>query len=162
MLSRGLHGARTVLRWSVLSGALLIAAASVLSLRWTVTLVCGRGISVSMTCAALVCEISEVTPRRRIRVQDAGRFRWDQAVLVPLASRTPSRGPFPVLLYVIPGWILLTACAAAGGLLWRLDRRPRPGYCRCCGYDLRANVSGRCPECGATASGPTAPRRRAG
>lgn len=26
-----------------------------------------------------------------------------------------------------------------------------PGYCRICGYNLRGNVSGQCPECGTTA-----------
>ena len=29
-------------------------------------------------------------------------------------------------------------------------RKPRPGHCRSCGYDLTGNTSGRCPECGAT------------
>ncbi|MCP4251307.1 MAG: hypothetical protein GY778_30090 [bacterium] len=27
-------------------------------------------------------------------------------------------------------------------------RKPRPGRCDQCGYDLTGNVSGRCPECG--------------
>lgn len=30
-----------------------------------------------------------------------------------------------------------------------LERRPRPGRCAVCDYDLTGNVSGRCPECGA-------------
>jgi len=30
-----------------------------------------------------------------------------------------------------------------------LERRPRPGRCTACDYDLTGNVSGRCPECGA-------------
>jgi hypothetical protein len=39
-------------------------------------------------------------------------------------------------------------------LAWHaLARRQaaRPGHCRSCGYDLTANTSGRCPECGAAA-----------
>jgi len=47
-------------------------------------------------------------------------------------------------------------CAGASGLAavavvaWIADRRPpRPGGRCACGYDLRGNVSGRCPECGA-------------
>jgi len=54
---------------------------------------------------------------------------------------------------VVPTWFAL-ACAAAlpaGRLLarWRrAARRPKPGCCPACGYDLTANVSGVCPECG--------------
>jgi hypothetical protein len=36
--------------------------------------------------------------------------------------------------------------------LYRRHRRRRPGLCPGCGYDLTGNVSGRCPECGATTS----------
>ena len=48
-----------------------------------------------------------------------------------------------------PHWFL----AALGGVLpalklARLLRRPRPGHCRRCGYDLTGNISGTCPECG--------------
>src|SRR5947209_5088519 len=31
---------------------------------------------------------------------------------------------------------------------WHLNDRPPAGHCRQCGYDLTANVSGVCPECG--------------
>ena len=64
---------------------------------------------------------------------------------------------------------LLMVCAvayAAGGVValycagrvarscWRMygpSRNVPPGCCRRCAYDLRGNVSGRCPECGASA-----------
>lgn len=35
-------------------------------------------------------------------------------------------------------------------LFWRDRRRFLDGHCRKCGYDLRGNVSGVCPECGLT------------
>ncbi len=28
------------------------------------------------------------------------------------------------------------------------EKSADPGYCRCCGYNLAGNESGRCPECG--------------
>lgn len=48
-----------------------------------------------------------------------------------------------------PLWIpfLLTATPTAF-LLWRDRRRIPPGHCLKCGYNLKGNVSGVCPECG--------------
>jgi hypothetical protein len=50
-----------------------------------------------------------------------------------------------------PAWatVLLTAAMPAVRM-WRRLRRGRfgPGHCRGCGYDLRGNESGVCPECG--------------
>ena len=39
-------------------------------------------------------------------------------------------------------------------LFWYLDRRrPGPGRCRRCNYDLTGNLSGICPECGTATAG---------
>lgn len=50
-----------------------------------------------------------------------------------------------------PNWLIgagLTLLAAYAGYLWWRDRPPPAGHCRVCAYDLRGNISGRCPECG--------------
>jgi hypothetical protein len=48
----------------------------------------------------------------------------------------------------IPLWMPLLAIAVPTGWLWIRDRRPPPGYCPECCYDLTGNTSGVCPECG--------------
>jgi hypothetical protein len=50
----------------------------------------------------------------------------------------------------IPYWSLVLAAAVLPAVraARRAFRRPPPGLCRRCGYDLTGNVSGRCPECG--------------
>jgi hypothetical protein len=48
---------------------------------------------------------------------------------------------------VVPCWTLSLAFAVLPARWWVLRRRPVPGCCPRCGYDLRA-TSDRCPECG--------------
>lgn len=51
---------------------------------------------------------------------------------------------------VLPLWIPFLLLAIPTAWLWRLDRRrPLPGHCGSCNYDLTGNTSGVCPECGA-------------
>jgi predicted amidophosphoribosyltransferase len=45
-------------------------------------------------------------------------------------------------------WPLVVAVLAWTAWRWRRDRRPPPGCCQRCGYNLTGNVTGRCPECG--------------
>jgi hypothetical protein len=65
-------------------------------------------------------------------------------------------GTFVERNYYVPGWFLL-AVSLPYPVTWlaRRVRRPslrerrlRAGLCLQCGYDLRGNVSGTCPECG--------------
>ena len=50
----------------------------------------------------------------------------------------------------LPHWLLLATTVMPTAVLFWRDRRRRipPGYCQKCEYDLRSNVSGKCPECG--------------
>lgn len=55
---------------------------------------------------------------------------------------------------VLSIFITVVVTLAALGMYWWLVLRWRkPGYCVTCGYDLRGNPLGRCPECGAESSG---------
>jgi hypothetical protein len=49
---------------------------------------------------------------------------------------------------VIPLWIPFVLLAVPTAFLWHRDRRPPRGHCRRCGYNLKGNLSGTCPECG--------------
>jgi hypothetical protein len=55
------------------------------------------------------------------------------------------------ILVYIPHWFVAALLAAFLGLViiraWR-RHRGRTNACRCCGYNLTGNISGRCPECG--------------
>ena len=51
-------------------------------------------------------------------------------------------------VYTYPTWWFLLAALIPTALAWRRLRRPLPGHCRKCGYDLTGNVTGVCSECG--------------
>jgi hypothetical protein len=52
----------------------------------------------------------------------------------------------------MPYWAVCLLLVSLPALRWaRAHRRPAPGHCPACGYDLRATPE-RCPECGATDS----------
>ena len=53
----------------------------------------------------------------------------------------------PAMIPLMAAWVPAFAAAVPTALLWT-KRKPRPGHCKKCGYDLTGNVSGICPECG--------------
>ena len=93
--------------------------------------------------------------RPNIEAEWLPRFRQYRLQFVP-ATNTLSLAPTPMPNakfrwtehhLSLPLWMLLTVLAVPTALLSWPARRPPPGHCPC-GYDLRGNVSGRCPECG--------------
>jgi hypothetical protein len=55
----------------------------------------------------------------------------------------------------VPLWPWTAAIILAAGILhWRFPYRPDPDTCSACGYDMRGNPNGRCPECGRAATPP--------
>ena len=85
---------------------------------------------------------------------DVGHFRYADAT--PIIKRPRAEG-FEV---IFPLWHPLLLLILTGGPFWllvyRARRRPKPGHCAHCGYDLRASPN-LCPECGAIAI-PTPPK----
>jgi hypothetical protein len=72
------------------------------------------------------------------------RLRWQRSVhCLPLHGVFPGGDG-----YIVPLWMPFILIAVPVGALWYRDRRPPPGHCQRCGYDLTGNVSGRCSECG--------------
>ena len=90
-------------------------------------------------------------------------------VLIVLAELAAVAGVYVAVAVAVPvlpwGTFLLTCVTVAGSIAaadrFAVDRRTglrrrrrRLGQCLHCGYSLRGNVSGICPECGLPASLP--------
>lgn len=68
----------------------------------------------------------------------ADAFGYRRVIVVPFWAIAPVVGLAPL-------------CVAFLLRRWRAARRRGQNRCACCGYSLTGNVSGTCPECGATA-----------
>lgn len=66
----------------------------------------------------------------------------------PVVQRTSVPGGASCWYVGVPLWLPFLAAALPTGVLWHRDRRPPPGHCQACGYNLTGNTSGVCPECG--------------
>ncbi len=68
---------------------------------------------------------------------------WPKFILTEDGYRLPTAE------VVLPLWTVLLVCCLLTTLAWggRARKHP-PGHCRRCGYDLKGNLSGTCPECG--------------
>lgn len=67
----------------------------------------------------------------------------------PFRLQPSSFGWMPDADIMVADWVLFILSAGlAAYLIVKAPRRGRPGFCSNCGYDLRGNDFGRCPECG--------------
>ena len=145
---------RTLTLWTGSLLSLLIAAAFVVSTRWTVAWSFGEYYG-----AVLYKGCFEVT-----RWPDDWRERYSPSFRTDGIElwETTKEEDFNALVWWtetgthmwgiryarLPIWIALTAVAVPTLLIWRFGRKPiKPGHCRC-GYDLRGLPEPRCPECG--------------
>ena len=69
-------------------------------------------------------------------------------LLIPCLAIWPSSPMLVVSPWHMLGLAVALILTVTMRALDRRARRPPPGHCRRCGYDLTGNVSGRCPECG--------------
>ena len=106
-------------------------------------------------------EKGEIAPRRIIGTRRAGWtvrthafyfLGWPQFdVILPMTETINRLGKTTTSRWIqrvtVPLWLPLVLIAIPTAFLWWRDRPPKPGHCPC-GYDLRGNVSGKCPECG--------------
>ncbi|UCF33070.1 MAG: hypothetical protein JSV78_12130 [Phycisphaerales bacterium] len=75
----------------------------------------------------------------------------DIAVLLDFREQVAQVSVKPPAGMSTPNWVIaagLVVLAAYVGYLWWRDKPAPPGHCPHCAYDLRGNISGRCPECG--------------
>ena len=75
-----------------------------------------------------------------------GWLVFQQALYVAKKFLFP--GVSSVLLFLVVGGIVWGALAVFLIVYLRMTRTPPFGRCAQCGYNLRGNVSGVCPECG--------------
>lgn len=127
-------------KWVGLTSSGLLVAAWCVSLFWTIGYSnASTGFGLEAGCAVLAIGPAQ-GPYRWVFTARYARPWW-----VPVYSRWQKS-----IFLRVPMWIPLLAVGPPTAWLWWRDRRPPPGRCQTCGYDLTGNISGRCPECGAT------------
>jgi hypothetical protein len=139
-----------------------MAAALAVSLRWP--LFCGWAPYPGVALADGMLELRWVVGREADSVQPDEPWFTVLSVYVP-ADRNYSLAPdsyYGTAVYdayetggkaklwvaYAPIWPVIIPLAVLLVYLRLTDRRIPPGHCQKCGYDLTANVSGACPECG--------------
>ena len=129
---------RQLLKWAGVGLCLVIGTSWVLGLSWKVRYYGGMwGFELNHSLIGGWTSTMSF-PKKWVVEAAAGRQQWwPQSVKLG-----------PVSGIYVPLWMLLLAIAIPTAVLFWRARRPLPGHCRKCGYDLTGNVSGVCPECG--------------
>ena len=107
-------------------------------MRWRrLLLAVGAGTATSAL-ATLVCEESSLLQ------WGSGTWRW---YLQYMPAGVSTDAWWRAYMLIVGGTVGLPGAVVAI-LIATTGRKPRPGHCQACGYDLTGNTSGRCPECG--------------
>ena len=132
---------RRVLKWVGLVGCVVILSIWFVSTHWTLGYIGPAyvyGFGDGFVAVGWYGGMSNL-PEHWVAERVAGRFSvW------PSMFRFVGGGP----AFTIPFWLLFVPVAIPTAILWYRDRKPPPGCCPSCGYDLTGNVGGECPECG--------------
>ena len=137
------RGRRTIrlAKWAGVGMCILIAVAWAVSMRWAFGVDVGTAFRAMVESGLFIASWSDSPTDGNVWFSRSAMPRD----LPPLFAWRPYEDVF---VYVRL-WLLLVLLALPTALLFWLDRRkPRPGFCATCGYDLTGNVSGVCPECG--------------
>jgi hypothetical protein len=155
-------------KWATLTVGVGIAAAWLVSGWWRMGFAWGRGAKVIdleiVAGAAYLTRFDDyggsAWASRIFRNDPAPSWVWhfDFDVQV-LPARSHS---FVWAGFGIPLWAPFLPLAACSAWLWWLDRKPKPGHCPRCRYDLSATPpSAPCPECGEGGRAPQSPNAQA-
>jgi hypothetical protein len=124
---------------------LLIVAAWTLSYRWTAGYV-GASWDCLLAGGTAVYHSGMSWSGTGWATGDVPARMFGDTPLIRFVARRPGG-----MTVCFPLWLLLAVFGVPTTVswcrAWREDCRMSPGHCQNCGYDLRGNVSGRCPEC---------------
>ena len=141
-----------VCKWIGTVGCVLIVAACLLSGWWTLRyrFTAGNGshaVWILSGCILLELNGPVYAPESGLYLKREPSSQWHLFNFAHLPSVDEL---LPSYYWVaLPFWFPFVVLLIPTLLLWRRDRRkPRPGSCRRCDYDLTGNTTGRCPECG--------------
>ena len=147
---------RKGVKWAGLFTLVLMAAAWIVSLWWTVAWKAERySFYLIVQGAVGVQRWPGGTPRSG--VEDLGLHAWRGSVGWSDFRWWPRAEKPRFSQAMLPLWVPLIVVAVPTGLVWRADRRAarreRKGECLTCGYDRRGLApDAGCPECGTVAS----------
>ena len=150
--------ARWFLKWMGLVGCVVCILAFLISLRWQVYWMSGqkRYSAAIRHGAAWLAWRSEEAIRRSPTARSTLNPGWTVVAYESFGESFTFRymmgvrhgmsGPLKFL--AAPLWLAFLTLVIPTTYLWWRDRKPPKGHCENCGYNLRGNVSGTCPECG--------------
>jgi hypothetical protein len=132
-----------------------IAPAKTSAREWLIGAICGDG-QLKVSCVYATADLrllplSTVRPglgaRHRATARRGDWFSYQVHVGAAVPGQPQSGVVYHSALVAVPDWFLILPCLPILVATYHRRRRPVPGHCRRCGYDLRATPD-RCPECG--------------